>query len=488
MTAAYQQSAWECAQALQARELSSRELVESVFSRIDQVEGDVHAYETLLRERALKQAVAIDEKRAAGEDLPGFAGVPVALKDNLCYQGTTCTCSSKMLENFVPPYDATVVQKCLDAGLIPVGKTVMDEFAMGSSTEHAFRGRSNNPWNLDCVPGGSSGGSAAAVIAEEAPFALGSDTGGSIRQPAAFCSVVGMKPTYGRVSRYGLVAFASSLDQIGPFARNAKDAAALLEIISGHDPMDSTSIEQDVPNYMSELTGDLKGLRVGIPEEYFPDGLNGEVKSTVEAAIREMEAAGAECKPVSLPHTEYAIATYYIICTAEASSNLARYDGVVFGHRTEKPIENLVDMYMKSRSEGFGAEVKRRIILGTYVLSAGFFDAYYRRAQKVRTLIKRDFDTAFKDVDVVVGPATPTPPFKAGEKTGDPLEMYLSDVFTAPVNMAGLPGVVIPAGFSSEGLPIGLQLVGPVLSEGKLLNVAHAFQQLTDHHNKRPSL
>lgn len=484
----YSLTAWQAADSLNRKEISSRELVDAVLRRIDHVEDKVHAYQTLLAEHALETATSIDERRAKGETLNRYAGIPIALKDNMCLQNTPCMCSSRMLENFIPPYDGTVVKKCIDAGLIPIGKTIMDEFAMGSSTEFSAFGRTGNPWNLQYVPGGSSGGSTAAISADETILALGSDTGGSIRQPASFCSVTGLKPTYGRVSRYGLVAFASSLDQIGPICKDVRDAAVLLGIISGLDPMDSTSIDAPVPDYESALTGDIKGIRLGIPKEYFPSEMNSETRKAIDEAIRFYEGQGAVCEEISLPHTEYAIATYYIICTAEASSNLARYDGVVYGHRTQEPVDNIVEMYRKSRSEGFGPEVKRRIILGAYVLSAGYFDAYYRRAQRVRTLLRRDFDEAFKKVDAIICPTTPTPPFKAGEKIDDPLQMYLSDVFTAPVNLAGLPGVTIPGGFSSTNLPIGLQLIGPVLSEERLLNIAHAFQIGTDHHKKKPPI
>lgn len=488
MTEPCQLTAWQAADLLNKKELSSRELVSSVFDRIEAVEPRVHAYQCLLREEAEARATAIDAQRAKGEEPSPWAGVPIAIKDNMCLQGCPTTCSSKMLETFTPPYDATVVQRMLDAGLVPVGKTVMDEFAMGSSTEHAAFGRSSNPWDLDCVPGGSSGGSTAAVSADETILSIGSDTGGSIRQPAAFCSVTGFKPTYGRVSRYGLVAFASSLDQIGPIVKDVKDAAILMKIISGVDPMDSTTIDQPVPDYPNLLSGDIKGAKIGVPKEYFPEGMNAEVKAAVDLAVKTFEDLGASIHEVSLPHTEYAIATYYIVCTAEASSNLARYDGVVYGRRSDETPENLVDMYLKARSEGFGSEVKRRIMLGTYVLSAGFFDAYYRKAQKVRTLMKNDFDTAFQNVDFIVCPATPSPPFKAGEKTSDPLEMYLSDVFTAPANLAGLPGLVVPGGFNQAGLPIGLQIIGPVLSEERILNIGHAFQQATEHHKQKPPL
>ncbi|MDX9755374.1 MAG: Asp-tRNA(Asn)/Glu-tRNA(Gln) amidotransferase subunit GatA [bacterium] len=479
-------TAWEAAAGLQKKEFSARELLQSVFLRIDAVESQVHAYNLLMRDFALQRAADIDAARAKGESQGPWAGVPIAIKDNMCTQGFATTCSSRILQDFIPPYNATIVEKVLDAGLIPVGKTNLDEFAMGSSTENSAFGMTHNPWDLSRVPGGSSGGAAAAVSADETILSLGSDTGGSIRQPAAFCSITGLKPTYGRVSRYGLVAFASSLDQIGPMTKDAKDAAGLLGIISGLDPHDSTSIDTPVPDYLAALNGDVKGLRIGIPKEYFIEGLNPEIKAVVEKAAQFYESQGATCQEISLPHTEYAIATYYMICTAECSSNLARYDGVVYGSRTKQKVENLVDMYCKTRSEGFGAEVKRRIMLGTYVLSAGYFDAYYRRSQRVRNLIKQDFDSAFQSVDVVLCPATPSTPFKSGEKTSDPLEMYLSDVFTAPTNLAGLPGIVFPGGFSSNQLPIALQLIGPTLSEARLLNVTHCFQTATDFHKRKP--
>ncbi len=488
MTEPFQLTAWQASAELQKKSLSSKELVESIISRVDAVEDKIHAYHTVLRDEAIEKAAAVDEKRAKGEALHPWAGIPVALKDNMCSAGHKTTCSSKMLENFIPPYNATVVRKMMDVGMIPIGKTIMDEFAMGSSTEHSYFGRTNNPWNFECVPGGSSGGSTAAVIADEATVALGSDTGGSIRQPAAFCSVTGMKPTYGRVSRYGLIAFASSLDQIGPITKDARDAAELLTIISGLDPNDSTSINEPVPDYTANLERDVKGLKIGLPKEYSIEGMNPEAKRAVDDAAAFFESQGAELVEISLPHTEYAIATYYMICTAEASSNLARYDGVVFGYRSPGPYENIVEMYCKTRSEGFGTEVKRRIMLGTYVLSAGFYDAYYRRAQRVRNLIKQDFDKAFETVDVVLCPSTPSPPFPAGAKLDDPLEMYLSDVFTAPLNLSGLPGISIPGGFTQDGLPLGIQFIAPVLQEERLVQISHCFQQGTRHHLKRPSL
>ncbi|MGC9329270.1 MAG: Asp-tRNA(Asn)/Glu-tRNA(Gln) amidotransferase subunit GatA [Candidatus Hinthialibacter sp.] len=488
MTEPFQLTAWEAAEALQDRSLSSFELISSVLRRIEEVEPKVHAFQTVIANQAKEMAKEIDHRRAQGDSLHPWAGVPIALKDNFCFKDVPCTCSSRILEHFNPPYHATVVRKMLEAGLIPIGKTNMDEFAMGSSTENSAFGMTRNPWDLDRVPGGSSGGAAASVIADETVLSVGSDTGGSIRQPAAFCSITGMKPTYGLVSRYGLVAFASSLDQIGPMTKDVRDAAGLLQIIAGHDSHDATSIAQSAPDYLNELTGDIKGLRIGLPKEYDLEGMNPEIRAVWREAARFYEGRGAECVEVSLPHTEYAIAVYYMICTAEASSNLARYDGVVYGRRAEGVFDNIVDMYRKTRSEGFGPEVKRRIMLGTYVLSAGYFDAYYRRAQRVRTLIKNDFEAAFKTVDVVLCPSTPSLPFKAGEKTDDPLEMYLSDVFTAPLNLAGLPGIVIPGGFSREGLPISIQLIAPALHESRLFNIAHRFQLENEIHKKRPLL
>ena len=483
-------TATQAAQGLRDGTFTSRELVQAFLERIERVDSRVQAFQCVMKEQALERAGEIDRARAAGEPLAPFAGVPIAVKDNMCLRGVPTTCSSKILESFEPPYDATVVDKLNAAGLVTVGKTNMDEFAMGSSTENSAFRVTGNPWDLDRIPGGSSGGSAAAVAAREVPWALGSDTGGSIRQPASFCSVLGMKPTYGRVSRYGLVAFASSLDQIGPMTRTAEDAAALLSIISGHDPRDSTSIDQPVPDYLAEMSTDdpksaIKGLTLGVPKEYMPEGTDPAVRGMVDAAIQALEPLGVTVREISLPHTPYAIATYYMICTAEASSNLARYDGVVYGHR-HQGADSLVEMYRLTRSEGFGAEVKRRIMLGTYVLSAGYYDAYYRRAQRVRTLLKQDFEKAFEEVDAVICPTTPTPAFRRDEKTGDPLQMYLSDVFTAPLNLAGLPGLSIPGGFSPEGLPLGLQFLGPAMSESLLLRVSHAFQTVTDHHTKVP--
>jgi len=421
---------------------------------------------------------------SAGKDGP-LAGRAVLVKDNICTRMGATTCGSRMLEQFTSPYAATVIEKLENAGAVIVGKTNMDEFAMGSSTEHSALQETRNPWHLDCVPGGSSGGAAAAVAARLADYALGSDTGGSIRQPAAFCGVCGLKPTYGRVSRYGLVAFASSLDQIGPLARDARGLAELLSVIAGKDERDSASVDEPVPDYVAEMEKPLTPLRVGLPREYFGEGLNDEVRAAVEAAIEQFKKLGAEVREIDLPHTQYVIACYYLICTAEASSNLARFDGVRYGHRTATP-ENYMDVYFKSRAEGFGPEVKRRIMLGTYALSSGYYDQYYAKALKVRTLIRRDFESAFNDCDVILSPTTPSTAFKRGDKSANPLEMYLGDIYTTAANLAGIPALSIPCGFTQAKLPIGLQLMGPLFSEGRLLNAAHHYQQVTDHHEQRP--
>jgi aspartyl-tRNA(Asn)/glutamyl-tRNA(Gln) amidotransferase subunit A len=429
----------------------------------------------------------VDEGRRSGP----LAGVPIALKDNLCTSFGVTTCSSKILENFRAPYDATVVKKLDAAGAVFLGKTNLDEFAMGSSTENSAFRTTRNPWDTGRVPGGSSGGSAAAVASGMASGALGSDTGGSIRQPAALCGVVGLKPTYGRVSRYGLVAYASSLDQIGPFGRTVADCAAMLNVIAGHDPRDSTSVNDAVPDYLANLDEPLKGLRIGIVKEYqLAEGMDAQVKSAIDAAIVKYRELGAQIVEVSLPHTEYGIAAYYVIAPSEASSNLARYDGVHFGHRTKEPVHDIVELFSKSRAEGFGEEVQRRIMIGTYALSSGYYDAYYVRALKMRTLIKRDFDQAFEKCDVIACPTSPTPAFKVGEKTGDPLQMYLCDVFTVTCNIAGIPGISIPAGFTTgeKPLPIGLQLLGPTFSEERLLRIARMYEAATDWHTRRPAL
>lgn len=468
------------------KEISAVELTKNVLQRMEQVEGDVHAFVTTTPEIALAQAEKVDAKIAAGEEIGALAGIPGAIKDNMCTKGVLTTCSSKILENFKPPYTATAVEKLEAEGLVMVGKTNMDEFAMGSSCETSYYGPTKNPWNLKAVPGGSSGGSAASVAAGEAVYALGSDTGGSIRQPASFCGVVGMKPTYGTVSRYGLVAFASSLDQIGPFTKTVQDTALVLNAITGHDPMDSTSLKREAPDYTKALVNDVKGLKIGIPKEYFGKGTDPAVHEQVMKSIKLMEDLGAHCEEISLPHTEVALSTYYILAPSEASSNLARFDGIRYGFRAEGA-RDLIDSYKKTRSEGFGPEVQRRIMLGTYALSSGYYDAYYLKAQKVRTLIKREFDAAFADYDVLMTPTSPTAPFNLGEKTSDPLTMYLSDACTIPINIAGLPALSMPCGYTEQG-PIGLQIIGQSLNEEKVLRVAYTFEQNTDFHKQRPNL
>ncbi|MEO5656937.1 MAG: Asp-tRNA(Asn)/Glu-tRNA(Gln) amidotransferase subunit GatA [Nitrospiria bacterium] len=462
---------------LTTREIGARELLESVEARIAAVEGEVHAYLTLCRETARAQADEADRRFRSGEGITPLTGVPIALKDNLCTNGVKTTCASKILEHFVPPYDATVVARLRSAGAVFVGKANMDEFAMGSSTENSAFGGTSNPWDRARIPGGSSGGSAAAVAADECLAALGSDTGGSIRQPAACCGVVGLKPTYGRVSRYGLIAFASSLDQIGPLTKDVTDSALMLNAIAGHDPNDSTSADVPRPDFTAD-GADVRGLRVGVPKEYFIPGMDRSVEAAVKAAIAALEREGAIPVEVSLPHTEYAVAVYYLLATAEASSNLARYDGVRYGHRAKAP-RDLFDLYARSRAEGFGPEVKRRIMLGTYALSSGYYDAYYAKAQRVRTLIKQDFDRAFERVDVIATPTAPTPAFRAGEKTQDPLQMYLSDIFTISVNLAGVPALSLPCGFSPEGLPIGLQVIGKPFDEATVLRAGLAYERVT---------
>jgi aspartyl-tRNA(Asn)/glutamyl-tRNA(Gln) amidotransferase subunit A len=476
----------ELGELLDRRAVSAREVTEAFYRRIEAVEERVHAYLTLTRELALAQAEAADRRRQRGERGP-LLGVPLAIKDVICTKGVRTTCGSKILHNFVPPYDATVMERLNAAGIVMLGKTNMDEFAMGSSTEHSAFGLTRNPWDLSATPGGSSGGSAAAVAADECAAALGTDTGGSIRQPAACCGIVGLKPTYGRVSRYGLVAFASSLDQIGPMTKDVRDAALLLNVIGGKDPFDSTSVDLPMPDFTQALEQGVQGLRLGIPREYFSAGLDPEVERAVRAAVGVLEGLGATAAEVSLPHTEYGVAVYYILAPSEASSNLARYDGVKYGYRTPR-WSNLREMYMRTRDEGFGAEVKRRIMLGTYALSAGYYEAYYKKAQQVRTLIRQDFERAFAHVDVLVAPTAPTPAFKLGEKTEDPLQMYLSDILTIPVNLGGLPGISIPCGFSAAGLPIGLQIIGKPFDEATVLRVAYAFEQQTPYHRRKPAL
>lgn len=468
------------------KEITSVELTKDVLSRIDEVEGDVEAYLTLTREEALAQAEVVDKKIAAGEEISFLEGIPGAIKDNICTKGIKTTCASKILEHFVPPYDATVMTKIKEENPVILGKVNMDEFAMGGSTENSAYHVTHNPWNLDCVPGGSSGGSAAAVAAGTAIWALGSDTGGSIRQPASFCGVVGMKPTYGRVSRYGLVAYASSLDQIGPLTRDVTDCAHLLNIIAGHDEMDSTSSAAEVPDYTKSLVEDVKGLKIGLPKEYFVEGMDPEVEQAVRTAIKKYEELGAEVVEISLPHTEYAISTYYLIAPAEAATNLERYDGVSYGERVDG--EDLVQMMTNTRDEKFGEEVKRRIMIGNYALSAGYYDAYYLKALKVRTLVQQDYTEAFKKVDVIMAPTAPTPAFKIGEMIADPLQMYLQDVCTVPLNLAGLPGISIPCGRSSKGLPIGLQIIGKPLAEETLIRTAYTYEQSQDYHKQMPEL
>lgn len=469
------------------KKITSREATEALYRWIRKADGKIRAYLLLMEEDAFRQADQVDRKIAKGEEIGDLAGIPLGLKDILCTKGIQTTCASKILGGYVPFYDATVIRKLKEKDAVFLGKLNMDEFAMGSSTENSGFQITHNPWNLERIPGGSSGGSAAAVAGDECMAALGTDTGGSIRQPAACCGVVGLKPTYGRVSRYGLVAFASSLDQIGPITKDVEDCAILMNAISGYDPCDSTSVKEEVPNYKQSLKRDIKGIRIGIPEEYFIEGMNPEVEKAVKDAIDSFRKWGAEIQRISLPHTEYAVAIYYIIATAEASSNLARYDGVKYGFRA-KGYRDLMEMYTQTRAEGFGKEVKRRIILGTYVLSAGYYEAYYRKASQVRTLMRKDFDEAFQKVDVIMSPTAPTPAFRIGEKTEDPLQMYLSDIHTIPVNLAGIPAISIPCGFSREGLPIGLQVMGKHFDEGGLLRVAYTFEQNTDFHLRKPTL
>ncbi len=465
-------------------EISSADIISSLLSRIKDKDGLVKAY---VRKPAVETqnfaSLRYNEKETSG----GLAGIPIAIKDNICTDGLNTECCSKILAGFKPPYDATVIKNLKNAGAVILGpKTNMDEFAFGSSTENSCFGSSHNPWNLNCVPGGSSGGAAAAVASDEAIMAIGSDTGGSIRQPAAFCGVVGLKPTYGRVSRYGLIAFASSLDQIGPLAKDIHDACLLMNVISGHDPMDSTSVDMEVPDYTKSLGKDIKGVKIGIPREYFVEGLNSEVKTIIQEAIAKLESLGAVVKEVSLPHTKYAVPVYYIIGTAEASSNLGRFDGVQYGFRAKST--KLLEMYKKTRGEGLGQEAKRRILLGTFVLSHGYYDAYYLQALKVRTLIKNDFEAAFKEFDCIVSPATPTPAFKIGEKAEDPLQMYLSDIYTISANLAGIPAISLPCGFTRERLPVGLQISAKHFGEETLFRVSHAYEQATQWHKMRPDL
>lgn len=469
------------------KEITSLELTQAVLARIDEVEGDVQAYLTITREEALAQAKAVDEKIAKGEEIAFLEGIPGAIKDNICTKGIKTTCASKILQKFVPPYDATVMQKLEAQNPVVLGKTNLDEFAMGGSTENSAYHPTHNPWNTDCVPGGSSGGSAAAVAAGTAVWALGSDTGGSIRQPASFCGVVGMKPTYGRVSRYGLVAYASSLDQIGPITKDVTDCAHILNIIAGRDEMDSTSLDVQVPDFTKALVQDVKGLKIGLPKEYFVKGMDPEVEAAVKNGVKELEKLGAEVVEISLPNTDYAISTYYLIAPAEAATNLARYDGVSYGERAEDAAD-LVEMMTKTRTQYLGEEVKRRIMIGNYALSAGYYDAYYLKALKVRRLVKEDYDKAFKDVDVIICPAAPSVAFKIGEKISNPLEMYLQDACTVPLNLAGLPGISVPCGYNKDKMPIGMQIIGKALDEETILKVAYTYEQSQSYHEDRAQL
>jgi len=482
----YQLTAHRLHELLVNKEVSSEEITSSVLDRIKKVDETVRAYVTVIEENALKTARKVDGKINAGEDIHPLSGIPVAVKDNMCTQGIRTTCSSRILYNYIPPYNATAIERLSEIDAVIIGKTNMDEFAMGSSCENSAFFPTCNPWSPDRVAGGSSGGSSAAVAADETIVSIGSDTGGSIRLPAAYCGVVGMKPTYGAVSRYGLIAFASSLDQIGPFGKDVKDCALLLNVLCGHDPKDSTSVKYNVPDYTTYLENNVKGLKIGIPKEYMGEGIDPEIKQAVQQATEKMASLGAEVEETSLPHTKHGLSAYYLIAPAEASSNLARYDGVRYGYRAED-CEDVVDMFKKTRSEGFGPEVKRRIMLGTYALSAGYYDAYYNKALKVRTLIKRDFDTAFEKYDILMSPTSPIPPFKRGEKVDDPLQMYLVDICTLSVNLAGIPAISLPAGLV-DGLPVGLQLMGKPFDEGTLLRAAYTFEQNTPYHNNKPSL
>lgn len=482
-----QLTAHEVTRLIREKKVTAQEVIQDVFEQIDKVDDLIKAFLVLTREEALKQAKEIDIKVKNGEKLPPLAGVAVAIKDIIATQGTETTCGSKILKGFVPPYNATVINKLKKAGAIVIGKTNMDEFAMGSSTENSAFFPTHNPWDLKRVPGGSSGGSTAAVAADMTVIALGTDTGGSVRQPASLCGMVGLKPTYGRVSRYGLVAYASSLDQIGPITKDVTDCALLMKVISGHDNMDSTSVNLEVPDYLKSCQAGIKDLKIGVPKEYFIEGIDPEVKDALDKALKIFEKLGAKIEEASLPHTEYSLPTYYLIATAEASSNLARYDGVQYGYRTED-YKDLSSMYQKTRSEGFGSEVKRRIMLGTYALSTGYYDAYYLKAQKVRTLIKEDFDKVFSKYDILVTPTSPTPAFKLNEKVSDPLTMYLSDIYTVPINLAGIPAISLNCGYSKGNLPIGLQIIGKHFSEGTILRAAYNFEQNNDVEKKKPPI
>ena len=474
----------ELSQALQSKTLSSVELTQHYLKRIETFDGKLNSYITVSPDLALTQAKAADERIAAGT-ATALTGIPLAHKDLFCTQGLRTSCGSKMLDNFIAPYESTVTQRFIDAGAVTLGKTNLDEFAMGSSTESSFYGPTRNPWDTERVPGGSSGGSAAAVAARLCAAATGTDTGGSIRQPAGFTALTGLKPTYGRVSRWGMIAYASSLDQGGPMARTAEDCALMLQAMAGFDDKDSTSVDQPVDNYSASLNDSLTGLRIGLPKEYFAGGLDAATADAIDAAVKQFQALGAEVKEISLPNAELAIPAYYVIAPAEASSNLSRFDGVRFGYRCNDPAD-LTDLYKRSRGESFGAEVKRRIMVGAYALSAGYYDAYYLQAQKIRRLIKNDFMAAYEQVDVILCPTSPTPAFKIGEKIDDPVSLYLTDIYTITANLAGVPGIALPAGFAN-GLPLGMQLLGPYFSEARLLNIAHQYQQVTDWHQRAPA-
>ncbi|MBV9080886.1 MAG: Asp-tRNA(Asn)/Glu-tRNA(Gln) amidotransferase subunit GatA [Elusimicrobia bacterium] len=487
MSELHQLSAREIADGVRSKKFTARDVAASSLNAIKRTNGKLNAYLTVLEQEALAIADAVDAKIKAGKPVGKLAGVPIALKDNLMLTGAKTTCASKILGNYIAPYDAFVVKRLKDEDAVFVGKTNLDEFAMGSSTENSAFGPTRNPWDTARIPGGSSGGSAAAVATRTVPIALGSDTGGSIRQPASLCGVLGLKPTYGRVSRYGVIAFASSLDQIGPFTHTAQDMALVMSVISGKDPADSTSVDEPVPDFSAEAAKSIKGLKIGIPNEYFIEGVDPEVTKAVNAAAETMKKLGAEVKKISLPNSGAALAVYYILAPSEASSNLARFDGMRYGFRSPGA-SNLIEQYAIDRRDGFGPEVTRRIMIGTYALSSGYYDAYYAKAQKVRTLIKRDFDTAFKDVDLILTPVSPTPAFKLGEKVGDPLTMYLSDIFTIPCNLAGIPGISVPCGFSSENLPIGVQFYADLFKDDLLIRAAAAYLNETGFHRKTPAV
>ena len=482
----YELPVHELKKKLDNKEITITDITKSYINRINEKENDVQAFVTTLKDEAIEKAKDIEKKKENGEINSPYAGIPLGITDNICVKGTRTTCSSKMLENFVSPYDATVIEKLNNENLINLGKLNMDEFAMGASTEYSSFNKTKNPWDLNRVPGGSSGGSAAAVASNMVPWALGSDTGGSIRQPSSFCGVVGLKPTYGLVSRYGLVAFASSLDQIGPITKDVEDAAILLNMIAGYDPKDTTSVNMEKKDYTKCLKNNVQGLKIGIPKEYFGEGINPEVKQKLEEAIQKYKELGAEVEEFSLDIAEYALAAYYIIACAEASSNLGRFDGIRYGYRT-KEFNSLKDIYINSRTEGFGSEVKRRIILGTYVLSSGYYDAYYKKAQQVRTLVKKEFEKAFEKYDVILTPTAPSVAFKIGERSDNPLEMYLADICTVSVNIAGLPGISVPCGLNSQGMPVGMQLIGNYFAEETILNAAYTYEQNTNFKNNKPT-